>query len=771
VIVSDALDALLLRAFDSASTSLSLSDATGRILGGNQAFYKLFGYAPEDELSVAMLTRHDNRSWTDSYLQQLIDGHLDEFSTDKRFVHADGNEFDAHLTIRALRSDPDRGDRPDDVDPTGGDCIGMIATVTPTTLRPRVEDIRVSKLLEHAAGTLTLIDADGHVLETSGRYRATLGYPVEFWEERSIFDVLVPDDIERVLAMRDAVISEPDREVVGDFSVIGADRRIETLEVTATNLLHDPDVEGIVVTSHNVTQDRANTRAVSQLRDDAVAEAERRTNLLATVSHELRNPLHAMAGIAELLASDDSLFPHQHDLAATLQRQLLRLSTVTDDLLDTARLDVGEFRLRPTAIDIRKLIDDVMVPARSTSGDRLDVTATVADDVPRILFADATRLAQVIGNLVGNAVKFTERGSVGVEVTAADSQLVINVSDTGPGIADGSREDVFGAFTTLPSGGDRRGAGLGLAIVRRLLNAMEGTVALQSELGSGTCFTVTVPLVESERRATKRVPGAQPVVVPQPVTEPAPARRRTVLVVEDTPVNQDLARAQLDRLGIDSVIASSAEEGLELLEQRSFDAVLMDHQLPGMHGRDATREIRARGWTVPVVGVTASSTAADEQACIEAGMDVFLAKPVGLDGLRTALDSVWSDAHPAPAAPPTNEHGDRVGSSSSHEAAVDTAVLDVLVEELGDRSIVEQLVGSFLGELDARSSDIRGDDARLAARQAHTLKSSAAMLGATELAAACARAEREPEGRNDVGTLTEQVRSELTAWTRDQHDR
>ena len=272
------------------------------------------------------------------------------------------------------------------------------------------------KLLQHAAGTLTLIDADGGVIETSGRYRNTLGYPSEYWETRTILDLLIPEDAERVLAIRDEVVGTPGREVVGDFRVQAADGSIEVLEVVAVNMLHDPDLAGIVLSSRNVTHERADSAAVAKLRDEAVGEADRRSRLLATVSHELRNPLHAMSGMTELLASDDSLPPDAHELASTLHRQLIRLADVTDDLLDTARFDVGQFEIRPTQVVVRDIVDDVVLSARSAADGRLMVTSTVADDVPFTITIDPARLQQILGNLLGNAVKFTDEGGVHLAV-------------------------------------------------------------------------------------------------------------------------------------------------------------------------------------------------------------------------------------------------------------------------------------------------------------------------------------------------------------------
>ena len=728
-------------AFEHAAVALSVTDEQGQIVGANRAFFELFGYDRDTQLNVGMLSRPSDRDWTKSYMSRLMSGELEEFRSVKRFIRSDGSEFDGDVAIRPICH--------------GGTCIGMIARLEPTNVRPVVDDARVRKLMQHGPGSLTLIDTTGNVIETSGRYRETLGYPAEFWENRTIIDLVLPEDLPRLRALRDEVTTAPEQVVIADFRVQAADRTIETLEVTALNMVSDPDLAGIVLSTRNVTAERASSRAIAALRDDAVAEAEQRSRLVATVSHELRNPLHAMSGLAELLASDQQLGVDQRELAQSLLRQLHHLTSVTEDLLDAARYDVGRFELRPAPVEVRDVVTDVVLAAKSSAGGRIEVVGVVDDDVPRLAVTDPARIQQVLSNLMGNAVKFTEIGFVKLSVSvgadeSAEACLVFEIADTGIGIPEDQIARVFQPFSVATTSGDRRGAGLGLAIVQRLVEALGGSVHLRSRVGEGTVFTIELPFEPAEdesEHADSRI--AAPLVRPR------------ILVVEDTPVNQELARHQLDRLEMDCVIAESAEVGLELLDAEAFDVVLMDHQLPGMNGRDATREIRRRGLTVPIVGVTASSTAADEHACLEAGMNAFLSKPVGLERLSAALTSILASAAPARAS--GGEH------ATPHDGveAVDPAVLDQLADELGDRTIVSSLVTTFLDELAARQQDIADGDVTLAARQAHTLKSSARLLGAVPLSEVCAAAETDPAARGLITDAAAAARNGLLRWLND----
>ena len=609
---------------------------------------------------------------------------------------------------------------------------------------PDEQGRRLQKLLQHIHETITLVDADGRVIETSGRYKPILGYASEFWASRSVFDLLHPDDAARVLAMRESVLARPGSTFSGEFAALDAAGNYQPLMVHASNHLDDPDVRAVVITSRNIAADKALLTGLAQARDEALAEVELRSRLIATVSHELRNPIHAMAGMAELLSTAD-LPPQTASLAQMLRRQIESLGTVVDDLLDMSRLGAGVVTVEPRPTLVRALIDDVVALARlGVRSPDLVVAAEVAPAVPIAVEIDPARVRQVLVNLVGNAVKFTARGRVDVRVDWSDGRLRVDVRDTGVGIPSDELDAIFESFHTGSNAGDASGAGLGLAIVRQLAELMDGTVTVTSSPGEGSNFTVVVPAAATE------APGAE-----ADSTSPAPTSAATVLVVEDDPVNQLLATSQLARLGLDAVVVGSGEAAIELLGRGDGpDLVLMDFLLPGLDGVATTRRIReierTTGRRAVIIGVTASAMASDRAAAAAAGMDDFLSKPVGLAGIGEAL-AKW-----LPGAVPSGD-------------VVDVRVLEALADDLGDAALVADLVRTFLDELHGRRSAIAaavaGRDPAAVRRSVHPLKSSSLLLGATDLGRACQRLEAVTDP-DELGVAHADVAQRATAAAR-----
>lgn len=770
----DELNALLRLSFDDAPYGISIVDIHGRQLAGNPVYAELIGRSVDEleGLDVGSLTRDADHGWTANYLRQLVTGEIPYYVTDKAYVQPDGSERLMRLTAWPLRRD--------------GECVAVIGTLLPAVRRTPLTDARTRKLIENIDNTITLIDADGALIETSGRYRPILGYPAEFWETRTLFDLLHPDDAARVLAIRESVISEPGHLVTGDFRVRSAAGEYETIHVNAVNLLDDADVGGIVITSRNVAAERAMVSELAARSETAEGEAMMRSRLIATVSHELRNPLHAMSGLAELLATGD-LNPQMAALANTLHRQIVGLGGVLDDLLESSRLDAAGITLRTNSVTLSALLADVVALTATAVGARpISVSYEIAADVPAAIEADASRLRQVLSNLMGNAAKFTERGSVTLSAsTTADRQLCFTVTDTGRGIPQTDLEKIFEPFVAAGNAGNATGAGLGLTIVRQLVAAMRGSISATSSLGRGSQFRVVLPLTAIHADEQMSLPSS------------GAASRTTVLVVEDNDVNQLLARGQLERLGLDCVIVGSGEAALEALAAPDAPRiVLMDFQLPGIDGLETTRRYRATEAAAGeqrrvIIGVTASAMAADRVACADAGLDDFLPKPVGLTELGEMLHkwlpqsvpgAVPIDSSDGPslgaATPAGTDHpiGDSVSEVSAPNVSVlDVSVLDELVAELSPQ-MVRQLAATYLGELESRRNAITAAavaaDLEAARRVAHTLKASSLLVGATTLGGICRELEhlddaaRLPELAVRIQELASSVGQQLDGWLR-----
>ncbi|MEY4229269.1 MAG: hypothetical protein RLZZ362_118, partial [Actinomycetota bacterium] len=551
--------------FEGAPIAISVMSPDGRLMAGNARYADLLGYTTDEaaHLTIDDVTLPDDRPWSRSYLSRLVEGDIDEYTTDKVCVRKDGTHVRVRLSATALRRD--------------GACIAIVGFLLPNNDRRPLGDSWFRKVIENVNDTISLIDADGRVLETSGRYRRVMGYPSEFWEDRSLFDVMLPEEGGRVLEMREEILANPGRLVHATIRMRNADNGVEVLDVHAANLLADPEIGGILLTTRNITAEHALVEQLSRSRAEAIAEAELRSRMVATVSHELRNPLHALQGMSELLATSD-LPAEARQMAATLHRQLCDLTRVADDLLTTTRLELGSMALELSTVDLRALCEDVLVIASASLRPGVAIGMEIGDEVPADAVTDPVRLRQVLANLVGNAVKFTESGAVTLSMAMPQpGRLIIRVSDTGRGIPSDELADVFEPFRSATTAGGAAGAGLGLSIVQRIVGLLGGTIEVISIAGGGSTFVVWLPLGDAAPRPTTAAATSLTVTAGLP-------SGLSVLVVEDDPVNQELARAQLRSLGVDSVIVGTGEEGVDHLASpggADTDVVLMDYHLPG----------------------------------------------------------------------------------------------------------------------------------------------------------------------------------------------
>jgi len=445
-----------------------------------------------------------------------------------------------------------------------------------------------------------------------------------------------------------AIFDSKDEEIQSSTDVQVYEHRMPTAHdhlhiIVHKALFFDENAKpiGIVGAIADITVRKAMEQELINARDRALAASKSKSEFLANMSHEIRTPLNGIMGMLQLL-ENSVVDTDERDYCVLAIQSADRLNRLLSNILDLSRIEAEKMHIRAEKFHLRTVLQqtiELFMPSAVQTG--ITLKLTLDQKLPHQLIGDPFRLQQVLTNLLGNAFKFTQTGSITVEAyqMGYDKQggprVFFSVMDTGCGIADEALGALFQPFTQVSQGYTRnhQGAGLGLTISRQLVKLMDGTMVVESEVGVGTSFHFCLPFAP--------LPEKQEVL-PQRMTDHPAQKSGRVLLAEDDEVSRFAIRRMLEHQGNTVITAQNGEEALSLLDQHHFDVILMDVQMPVMNGIEATRQIRTfeslgDKKRIPIIALTAYTMPGDREQFLQAGMDAYLPKPVAMEVLQTTL--------------------------------------------------------------------------------------------------------------------------------------
>lgn len=500
----------------------------------------------------------------------------------------------------------------------------------------------IDAILETTPDGFWMVDKTGHLVDANEAYCRMSGYQHDELVGMRIADI----DADEKPAETEVRINRIIANGHETFEARHQRKDGSLFDVEVSTSYHDGDPPLFVCFCRDISERKRDVERIEKLLHEAQAATAAKNRFLADMSHEIRTPMNGVLGMIDMLMQEP-LSETQNKYANIIRQSGSRLVALVSDILDLAKVEAGRLEIVNKAFDFYKFLDEVMIPFRLQAEKKgLSFEQECVSNVPATLFADSHRLSQILSNLIGNALKFTETGGIRITVKhlliGEKQEIEVSIEDTGPGIPDEKLERLFEPFEQghHSHGRELGGAGLGLSLSKRLAERMGGRLTLSSRAeGGGTIAHLALPIQTAGEKALPKVPSSTPA---RGHAETPPCR---ILVAEDDPVSAFLIKTLLTGQGHEVVIAEDGDEALSVLREQSFDLIFMDCQMPQRDGFATTAAIRqgAAGdgnVHIPIIALTAYAMVGDRERCLDAGMDDYVPKPIVLGAITEAMRRV-----------------------------------------------------------------------------------------------------------------------------------
>jgi signal transduction histidine kinase/ActR/RegA family two-component response regulator len=476
---------------------------------------------------------------------------------------------------------------------------------------------------------------------------------------------LPPELADQFLANDKKIFNEK-QIIISEETFPSADGKVQVFESIKAPLIQDGKVTGLVGMARDITRRKAAEEEAKKASAEAMkayAEAETaseaKSRFIANMSHEMRTPMNVIVGLTDLILEEDRLQAEDREALKKISSAGTTLMSLINDVFDISKIEAGKQDIKPMQYDMASLLNDIITLNMVRIGEKpIEFKLDISTDISKTLFGDDLRIKQILNNLLSNAFKYTESGTVTLSVMSdiknEDAVIVtFTVSDTGIGIREEDIKKLFSDYNQVDTKASRKidGSGLGLSIIKRLVDLMGGEITVESEYGKGTTFTVCIPqgFVSEETLAAETVESLRRFHYHDKKKQAQGKMKRAdlsyakVLVVDDFPTNLDVAAGMLRKYKMQVDCVLSGQEAVDAIArgEPAYNAIFMDHMMPGMDGVEATKTIRALGTEyaqeLPIIALTANAVAGSEQMFLENGFNAFLAKPFNIMNLDAVV--------------------------------------------------------------------------------------------------------------------------------------